>query len=513
MPTWSDGYVSDIEYLPGFYMDQTPAHLDVACLLRDIEPPVAAGAPFRYCELGCGVGESALAIAASNHRSEVWGFDFNPAHIARGRDLARAGGLRNIHLQEASFEQLAKGEVHDLPAFDYIALHGVWSWVSPASRSHIVNFIDRHLKPGGLVYVTYNALPGWTAAQPLQKLISTFASLDHERSDRRVSRAIDMVRRVCDVGVPAFPTADVERLEKERDQGNLAYLSHEYLNEHWAPCYHRDVAGDLAAAKLEFVGSANLLENFPDLSLKPEQRALIEDAPLAVRETLRDYFMTRTFRRDVFVRGARIIPSRRRDQRLRRQKLMLVIPASAATRNIKIPLGEAALSERSYEPAFRALAEGPRSIGELLDLPDAAGSTASPREMIGMLIGSRQAMTVTNENTDDAIAVARAYNTLHLAACADNGRAVTALAAPAVGSAVTVTIFEMLAYEAISSGTPDDPKALTEATWKLLQDRGDRLRHEGEIVESQEESLKILHDNMQKIVDIALPLWRRLGAI
>lgn len=133
--------------------------------------------------------------------------------------------------------------------------------------------------------------------------------------------------------------------------------------------------------------------------------------------------------------------------------------------------------------------------------------------MIGMLIGSRQAMTVTNENTDDAIAVARAYNTLHLAACADNGRAVTALAAPAVGSAVTVTIFEMLAYEAISSGTPDDPKALTEATWKLLQDRGDRLRHEGEIVESQEESLKILHDNMQKIVDIALPLWRRLGAI
>jgi SAM-dependent methyltransferase len=513
MPTWSDGYVSDIEYLPGFYMDQMPSHLNVACLLRDTEPPVAVGEPFRYCELGCGVGESALAIAASNHCSEVWGFDFNPAHIARGRDLAQAGGLRNIHLEDASFEQLVKGEACDPPAFDYIALHGVWSWISAENRSHIVRFIDRHLKPGGLVYVTYNALPGWTAMQPLQRLISTLAALDHERSDRRVSKAIDIVRRVCDAGAPALPAADIERLEKERDKGNLAYLSHEYLNEHWAPCYHSDVAGDLADAKLEFIGSANLLENFPDLSLKPEQRALIQDAPHAVRETLRDYFMVRTFRRDVFVRGPRIIPDRRRDQRLRQQKLMLVIPAAAVQRSIKIPLGEAMLSERSYEPAFRALAEGPQSIGELLDLADAAGSTASPREMIGMLIGSRQAMTVTNENTDEAVAIAKTYNTHHLADCADNGRAVTALAAPAVGSAVTVTIFEMLAYEAISSGTPADPKALTEATWKLLQDRGDRLRYEGEIVDNEDESLKILHDNMERIVDIALPLWRRLGAI
>lgn len=511
MTSWNDGYVSDVEYLPGFYIDQTPAHLDTICLLRNTEPPVGPGEPFRYCELGCGIGESALAIAAANHESEVWGFDFNPSHIARGRELARAGGLANIRLEEASFEQLAQG--FDGPAFDYIALHGVWSWISAENRAHIVRFIDRHLKPGGLVYVTYNALPGWTSAMPLQHMISTFAKFDHERSDRRVSNAVDMLRRVCDAGAPALPSEDVARLEKERDKGNLAYLSHEYLNDHWSPCYQSDVAADLAAAKLDFVGSANMLENFPELSLTAQQRTLMNEMPAGMRETMRDYFMPRTFRRDVYMRGARLIPDRRREWRLRQQKLMLVIPASAVTRDIKIPLGEATLSEGFYGPALRALSEGTRSVGELLDLPEAAGATASPREVIGMLIGSRQAMAVVKEITPEAVAVARAYNAHHLAACADEGRAVTALAAPAVGSALTTTVFEMLAYEALSRGTAAEAAALTAAAWTLLQERGDKVRHEGTVIESEEENLTILRDHMERIVAVAVPLWRRLGAL
>lgn len=513
MTSWNDGYVSDVEYLPGFYLEQTPIHLNTVCLLRNMEPPAAPGEPFRYCELGCGVGETALAIAAGNPAGEVWGFDFNPAHIARARELAKAGGLHNIRLEEASFEQLAEAKQSSLPAFDYIALHGVWSWVSAENRTHIVRFIDRHLKPGGLVYVTYNALPGWTAALPMQRLISTFAKLDHDRSDIRVSKAIDLVRRVSNAGASSLPSDQMDRLEKERDTGNLAYLSHEYLNEHWAPCFQRDVADQLAAAKLEFIGSANLLENFPDLSLTAEQRALVQEAPADMRETLRDYFMVRTFRRDVYMRGPRPIPERRRDQRLRQQELMLAIPPSATHLDIKVPLGEARLNEGFYEPALRALAQGPRTVGDLLDLPEAEGSTASPREVIGMLIGSHQAKAVANKITEEARAIARAYNRHHLADCADHGRSVTALVAPAIGSAITVSIFEMLAYEALTSGTEANAEALTHASWKLLRDRGDRVRHEGSIIESDEENLRILRDHMEKVVDIALPIWRCLGAI
>src|SRR5262249_32343097 len=160
-----------------------------------------------------------------------------------------------------------------------------WAWVSSSNRGHILRFIDRHLKPGGLVYVTYNALPGWTATMPLQRLVSMFAETASERSDRRIIAALDKVAAFAKAGCAMIAPDTVERLGKERENGNVAYLSHEYLNAHWSPCYQVDVARDMASAKLGYGATANLLENFPDLSLTREQRELVGTTPAAFAET------------------------------------------------------------------------------------------------------------------------------------------------------------------------------------------------------------------------------------
>ena len=513
MSDWTQGYVSDIEYLPGFYMQQTPGHLDTVCLLRGVEPPVQDGDAFTYCELGCGVGETALAIAAANPRSEVWGFDFNPAHIARGRHLARAGKVENVYLEEASFEEMASSAGEHLPLFDYITLHGVWSWVSVENRQHIVTFIDRHLKPGGLVYVTYNALPRWSSVVPLQRMLSMFAGAMPGRSDDRVGKALDLAQQFVSSGSDLLPQDMLERLEKERQGSNSAYLSHEYLNEHWSPCFHADVAKDLAAAKLNFVGSANMLENFPDVTLTAAQREIIATMTGSMTETAKDYFLARSFRRDIFIRGARNIPERRLDRRIRDKRLCLVVPPSAVTLDIKVPLGEASLNESFYRPAFDALTRASHTIGELLDLPEAAGSTASPREVLGMMVGSNQAMTIANDAGTDGVSAARAYNAAHLRLCAEDGRATSAIAGNAIGTAVTVRLFEMLAYEALVAGAPAEIEPLTAAMWELLVSRGDKLRQEGNLIEDAEENIRILRENAEPILAVALPMWRRIGAI
>lgn len=513
MNDWTDGYVSDVEYLPGYYMEQVPAHLDLACLLRGIEPPRAPGASFRYCELGCGVGETSLTIAAANPQAEVWAFDFNPAHIARASGLAKAAALINAHIEEASFEELAGGAQGDLGRFDYIVLHGVWAWVSAANRAYIVQFIDRHLKPGGLVYVTYNALPGWTSTMPLQRLVSMFAETDSERSDRRIIAALDKVAAFVKAGAGMLAPEMLERLGKERDKGNVAYLSHEYLNAHWSPCYQVDVARDMAAVKLSYAGTANLLENFPDLSLTPVQRELVASMPASFAETAKDYFMARTFRRDIYIRGVRAIPERRLDGRIRDLRLALVVPEEAVTRDIKVPLGEAALNESFYGPALEALMEMPRTVGELIDLPEAEGSSVTPREVVGMLVGSRQAMLLANETSPETRTAAVRFNAAHLSACADEGRAVCALAAPGTGSGLTARLFEMLAYEAMADGAPAEAGALTDAVWRILTARGDRIRHEGELIQDDNENKRLIAEQMQLVVTTAVPIWKRVGAI
>lgn len=512
MNDWTHGYVSDIEYLPGFYVEQTPAHLDAACLLRGIEPPVEEGEPFAYCELGCGVGETALTIAAANPQAEVWGFDFNPAHIARGRALAKAGAVGNLRLEETSFEDLAGGKQPDLPMFDYITLHGVWSWVSPENRQHIVDFAARHLKPGGLFYVTYNALPRWTPSTPMQRLVSLAASLDSDRSDRRVLRALDTARAFSAAGADMISTEMLDRLDTERAEGT-AYLSHEYLNAHWSPCYQIDVAQDLAAAKLSFVAAASLFENYPDLCTTEAQRRLIEGFPAAYAETARDFFLARSFRRDIYMRGPRPIAPRRLEARLAARRLCLVVPPSAIKLAVKVPVGEASLNESFYGPALAALAEGPMTIGELKSLPEADGSTATEREVLGMLIGSRQAMALPNVVTQEAVAAVRRYNRAHLRICSDEGRAVCALAAAGIGSGITVRLFEMLAYEVLLDGVEPEAGAVTTAIHGLLAARGDRLRNEGLPIEDEGEALRVIRENVDLILTVALPMWRRIGAI
>lgn len=508
---WTEGYVSDIEYMPGFYAEQTPAHLDTVCLLRGMEPPVAAGQNFNYCELGCGVGETALAVAAASPESNIWGFDFNPSHIARARALATSGGLNNIALEEASFEQLAvEPRWQSLPMFDYITAHGVWSWVSPENRRFMVDFVNRHLKPGGIFYVTYNALPGWTSAIPLQRMLLMFGTSGSERSDRRVLQALERTKEASSLGARALPSDLLERILKEK---NVAYLSHEYLNAHWAPCFHADVAAALAPAKLTFVGTANLFENFPDISLTAEQRDFIARSDPGQAETLRDYFMERTFRRDVFMRGPRPIPDRRLQGRIAERKLALVVPATRVTRDIDVPIGKASLNEGFYGPVLDALATGPQTIGELFAVPGAQSSTANPREVLGMLVGSRQAMTIAAETSPAGIDAVRRYNAAHLETCSNEGRAVCALAAAGAGSALTVRLFEMLAYEVLAAGCPVEIEAITTAIWNLLLSRGDRIRHEGEFIEDDQKSIELLRENVTDIVNLALPIWRRVGAI
>lgn len=512
MNDWTQGYVSDIEYLPGFYAEQTPAHLDVACLLRGVEPPVGEGEPFSYCELGCGVGETALTIAAANPQADVWGFDFNPAHIARGRALAAAGGVGNIRLEEASFEDLAGGKSGDLPMFDYIAAHGVWSWVSPENRRYIAAFAAKYLKPGGLFYVTYNALPRWTPSMPMQRLLRLAASLDTDRSDRRIMKALDIARAFTDAGADMIPVEMLDKLDKERGEGT-AYLSHEYLNAHWSPCYQVDVAQDLAEAKLSFVATANLFENYPDLSMTDEQRRLVESFPASYVETARDYFLVRSFRRDIYMRGPRPIAARRLEKRLAARSLCLVVPPSAIKLSVKVPVGEATLNESFYGPALRALVEKPMTIGELRSLPEADGSSATEREVLGMLIGSRQAMALPNAESETAIAAVRRYNRAHLAICADEGRAVCALAAAGLGSGITVRLFEMLAYEVLLDGVAPEADAVTKAIRTLLEARGDKLRNEGVPIDDEAEVLAVIRENVDLILTIALPMWRRVGAI
>jgi hypothetical protein len=246
----------------------------------------------------------------------------------RARQLANSAELDNLTLLENSFAELAEGKVA-LPQFDFITLHGVYSWVHADNRRYIVDFIARYLKPGGIVYVSYNAMPGWSTMQPLQKLLLEHAALHPDRSDAQVMQARQFVDQLNGLEAQYFTQNGASPTFKRRMDSLMSatpnYLAHEYLNRAWQPMYHLDVARDMARAKLDYLGSGDLLTAFPHLHFTPQALQFLNAVTdSGMRETVKDYFLNTCFRRDVYMQGARRMEPAQKSEWLQNMRLALV---------------------------------------------------------------------------------------------------------------------------------------------------------------------------------------------
>ena len=202
------------------------------------------------------------------------GNHFNPSQAAHARELAEASGS-GATLLDASFAELAARP--DLPEFDIIGLHGIWTWISEENSRVVVEIIRRKLKVGGLVYVSYNCLPGWAPAMPLRHLMKLHADLAAEAAGvaAKVDGAVAFAQQVIDSGALYFRAnpAVGERL-KALSGLRRNYLVHEYFTEDWRQITFSDMARVLEDAKLSFVGSANPLDHVEAVNLSEAGRKI-----------------------------------------------------------------------------------------------------------------------------------------------------------------------------------------------------------------------------------------------
>ena len=503
MSTWGGGYITDIGYTSGYYRQQSPRHLALACLLGGVEPPdLSADAPLTYLELGCGQGYGALVQAASNPRWDVVAIDFNPAHVATARTLAAASGIANVRFIEADLATLAEEpQFAAVPEADVVSLHGLWSWVGPAVRHGIVRLLGAKVKPGGIVHISYNALPGWQEALGLQRVVRETGLRQASRSDRQVQAGLELAR--------ALRSADAEHLRRSSLVSDVldnkhrlpgGYFAHEYMNEHWSPCFHADVAQSLAGAKLEWVSSAALLENFRELMLTEEQRAIQDrfDDPV-MRELIKDIALPRGFRHDVFVRGARRLSEAARNEALGGVVLAPLFASGNFKFEIDLPAGRASIGEAFYAPIVTTLAEGPRSVAALLSLPHIAHGPKNPAELAGMLVGTEQAIPVRS-NFGSPARMSETLNDVVARVVAPDGAPDRgmAFASARLGNAVPCYALELFVYRRLrETGKEPDPEGwAAELTGAQNADEAARL---AEILGS--------------IVTRQLPVWRTLQLI
>lgn len=361
---WNAGYVTDVNYTFGYYAELNPIRCRLPLLTAGHHAPKIENA----CELGFGQGLSVAIHAAAQSGVKWWGTDFNPAQASFAAEMARLSGS-DAQLYDEAFAEFCSRT--DLPDFEFIGLHGIWTWISDENRSILVDFIGRKLRPGGVLYISYNAYPGWSAAAPLRHLMKRHADVMGAPGQgviAQTGQSLDFIDKLFALN-PAYVAANpaiVERLKGIQKQ-DRKYLAHEYMNRDWTPMYFAEVETWLADAKLTFTCSANTLDRMHNLNLTPDQTQFLQSIPDAsLRETVRDYCVGQQFRRDYWVRGPRALGGHEQVIALREERIVLSALQNALPTTVRGALGEAGLLGDIYKPIFNYLSDYKvRTIGEV----------------------------------------------------------------------------------------------------------------------------------------------------
>jgi len=505
---WTEGYVAEIEYTSGFYQELAPNLLSFAALVAGYQaPPIDR--PFTCFELGCGKGISANLIAAANPAGRFYANDFNPAHIVFARGLAADARLENVTFLEKSFAELG-GE--ELPDFDYITLHGVYSWVSAENRRAIVDFIRRKLKPGGLVYISYNCLPGWSAFAPLRELMMQYAARQTGPLPQRIKSSLAFAQGLGKAKAKFFAANPAAGPRLDRMVGQATnYLAHEYFNKDWTLLYHADVAADMTAAKLTYAGSATIIEQFDDLIAKPEALALYKDInDRVLRETVKDFVLNQQFRRDIYVRGAPKLDVRAQIAAAMKTRLVLRVPRAQCGETVKVPVGSVNLAP-AYMKMLDFLADGPQPLRDILakaEITKFSDATQTIRSAALLTAVGYVAPALPEDAEKAARKPTRQLNDAIINRTM-RGDDINYFASPVTGSGVAADGAERL-FVAAERQNRKDPE---EFAWQNLSKRGQALAKEGKALKTPEENKAELARLAKNFAGKKLPVFKSFGIV
>ena len=508
MTDWTDGYVADIGYTYGYYAELNPLRVKLAFLNNGLIFPEFGTA----CELGFGQGISANIHAAATVTK--WsGTDFNPSQAAFAQELEQVCGS-SAQLFDQSFAEFALRS--DLPDFDYIGLHGIWSWINDENRAIIVDFIKRKLKVGGVLYISYNTQPGWAAMVPMRDLLTEHSQVMGSSGQGivpRIEAALSFAEKLLATN-PIYARANpliAERVGKMKTQSRN-YLAHEYFNLDWKPMSFADMASWLEPAKMGYACSANYLDHMDAVNLTQEQLSLLNDIPDAMfRQTVRDFMVNQNFRKDYWVKGARKLNTLEQAERLSELKIILTTPRNDVSLKINGALGQGSMQEDIYKPILDVLATHKAfTLAKLAQNVKEQNINFSQIVQAVMVLSAGGHISCVQEDAQIKN-VKQKCDKLndYLISKARTSGEITFLASPVIGSGVVVGRFQQLFLMALKQGKTK-PEEWAAGVDQILRAQNQKIVKDGKPLETQQEQLAELTTQAIEFAEKRLPILKAL---
>ncbi|WP_372338502.1 methyltransferase regulatory domain-containing protein [Neisseria lactamica] len=291
----------DLMYESGAFPQTAINNLEARARLMGLQPAPAANA--KVLELGCSMGGNIITQALYYPDAEFAGIDLSGRQVAQGNAIIEKMGLKNVRLEEKDILTVDES----FGKFDYIIVHGIWSWVPDAVKDKIFSICRNNLTEHGIAYISYNVYPGWKRQEQLREIMY-FAGRDvlEEPLEARTRKGLDALKALAEIlendkGLGG--SGKLPAIQKILNQ-NTYYVAHEYMEIFNDPIYVNGFIEWANRHRLAYIGDTDLHVSFVSWMAEHTRErilALAGDDYIA-KEFYSDILSDRQFRRSLLCR-------------------------------------------------------------------------------------------------------------------------------------------------------------------------------------------------------------------
>jgi SAM-dependent methyltransferase len=257
--------VNPYDEIPYPDLSYVQTHPDrMATLAHILGLPAKSSMQCRVLELGCAAGGNLLPMAVNLPDCDFVGIDYSPTQIEMGQQRIETLGIGNLRL--ACMDVTQPEELGS--EFDYIIAHGLYSWVERPVRDAMFRLCKRVLAPHGILFVSYNTLPGWRITGIVRE-----AMLFHARNAADLQEKARLAKEMLAFLAESVPDehesyrAIFRRYRNIVEEGikgaNEAFFLHDELEEVNEPVYFCDFVEHAAGFGLKYFVESELSTVLP----------------------------------------------------------------------------------------------------------------------------------------------------------------------------------------------------------------------------------------------------------
>lgn len=291
----------DLMYESGAFSQTAINNLEARARLMGLQPAPAANA--KVLELGCSMGGNIITQALYYPDAEFAGIDLSGRQVAQGNAIIEKMGLKNVRLEEKDILTIDES----FGKFDYIIVHGIWSWVPDAVKDKIFSICRNNLTEHGIAYISYNVYPGWKRQEQLREIMY-FAGRDvlEEPLEARTRKGLDALKALAEIlendkGLGG--SGKLPAIQKILNQ-NTYYVAHEYMEIFNDPIYVNGFIEWANRHRLAYIGDTDLHVSFVSWMAEHTRERILSLAggDYIAKEFYSDILSDRQFRRSLLCR-------------------------------------------------------------------------------------------------------------------------------------------------------------------------------------------------------------------